>query len=161
MTNEFAGSFGRSVGRDRIEDWIVFAERYLLVRAVNGRGGSEYKLFDFALTRQLQKVHSAVDVCFSVKTRLSERRPYAGARGKMNYAIKSLVVECFLQSVKIANVCLDQAIVRVGEVLSNVCALNGRVIEIIEVIDDRYTPVTFGQQPIDKVRPDESGAAGD
>src|SRR5215510_10380591 len=145
MTDKFTGSFGCGVGRDGIEDWIGFAERHLLVRAINGGGRSKHKLFDVALARQLQKVHGAVDVCFNIKTRLFERRPDAGACGKMNYAIKSLVAECFLQSVEIAYVGLDQAITGVREVLSNVGALNRRVIEVIEVVDDSYFPIAFRQ----------------
>src|SRR5215510_5228725 len=145
MTDKFTGSFGRGVGRDGIEDWIVFAERHLLVRAINRGGRSKDKLFDVAVARQLQKVNGAVDVCFNVKTRLFERGPDAGACGKMNYAIKSLVAECFLQSVEIANVRLEEAIVGVREVPSNVGTLNRRVIEIIEVVDDSYFPVAFRQ----------------
>jgi hypothetical protein len=50
--------------------------------------------------------------------------------------------------------------VRITSGSREVRALAGLRIERVEVIDDRYS-VAIGQQPIDEVRPDESGTAGD
>ena len=49
----------------------------------------------------------------------------------------------------------------IGEMRGDVCSLNRRIVEVVEIIDDCDSPIAFGHQTIDEVRADESRAASD
>ena len=107
------------------------------------------------------EIHRAVDVGLDIKLRLSQRRTDAGARGQVNDAIELCVLECLTCCVVIAYVRLDQAIVGLRQVIFNVRTFDRGIVEIVEVVNDGYVPAAFRQQAIDKMRTDETGAAGD
>jgi hypothetical protein len=45
--------------------------------------------------------------------------------------------------------------------LCDILALDRRLVEIIEVINDRHLPTAFGKHMVDEMRADETSAAGD
>src|SRR2546423_11828948 len=47
----------------------------------------------------------------------------------------------------------------IGEMRGDVCSLNRRIVEVVEIIDDRNSPIAFGHQTIDEVRADKACAA--
>src|SRR6266516_1729450 len=61
----------------------------------------------------------------------------------------------------IANVSFDQLKISVGKMRFDVGTLSRRIIKIVEVDNNRHPPIVFSHQAIDKVRPNETRAAGD
>ena len=61
----------------------------------------------------------------------------------------------------VAYVRFDELKVFALEVRRDVCALERRLVEIVEIIHDRHAPTPFGEQTLTQMRPDEARAAGD
>jgi hypothetical protein len=78
----------------------------------------------------------------------------------VNYAIKTASRENILQRWQIANVCFVKFILRVKQLTTCVLSFDCRVVEVVEVVNDRYVPVSLGQQMIDQVRANKAGASG-
>src|SRR6266516_5278128 len=108
---------------------------------------------------QFKEVQRAIDIRFCVESRLLQGRSHSRAGRQMNDAIKGRAVECLLQSGAVAYVRFNQTESRIRKISAKVGALYRRLVEVIEVINDGNLPFAFRQQPIYKMRTDESRAA--
>src|SRR6185369_14933455 len=106
MAEKFARAFRGGVGRDGLAYRIVFAERYLGVDSIDRRRGAENELLDLVVTRELEHVERAVDVCLVVELWFGKRRSYACAGCEMDQAVEVCVFKYLFECCTIANVCL-------------------------------------------------------
>jgi len=91
---------------------------------------------------------------------LLERRSHARAGRKVNDAIEPVPGKDTFEGGLVANVCFEQTIVRILFMTANVCALDCGIVEVIEIVNNGNVAVAFGEQAIDKLRTDETSAAG-
>ncbi len=161
VTQQLARRFGRRVRRDRLEDRIVLGERRLLVLAVDGRGRAEDELPHAARAREFEQVDRAVDVGLGVERRLRERGPDARARRQMHDHVNRLFAERACERRAVADVRLDESERCAPHVRLDVRALDGRIVEVVEVVHDRHAPSALAKQPLDQMRADKTRAARD
>ncbi len=74
---------------------------------------------------------------------------------------KVVLGENFFQRGLVANVGFEQTVVRIRFVAADVRAFDCRIVEVVEVVDDRNPPLAFREQTIDQMRTDEACAACD
>src|SRR5689334_11437065 len=79
----------------------------------------------------------------------------------MDYAIEPSFMENLLQRIEVANVGFNQCEICIRNMLLDVRSLEPRIVEVVEVVDDGDSPITFGHQAIDEVRTDKACSAGD
>src|SRR6266705_909316 len=161
MTKQLSRRFRRGIRGNRIEDRIVFAEGNLWVNSVNGRRRTENELLDTVRARKFQQIQGAVDVCLDIQPRLPQRRPHARAPTQMCDAIVVGICKRTLQGGAVAKVGFDNFEIGIGQVRTDIRALDRWIVKVVEVIDDGDIPRAFAEQLIDEMRADESRAAGD
>ncbi len=117
------------------------------------------------MSRELEQVKRAVDVCFGVELRFGKRWSNACSGGEVNYAIEACLFEYLFECGAIANVCFDECVTGIVEVFANVGALDFGFVEVVEVVNDRdlldIASDIAREQTIHQMRTDETRAAGD
>src|SRR4030095_5327851 len=112
------------------------------------------------LSREIEEVESTVDVCLGVKLWLRQRRPHTRARRQMDHAIELSRGEDSGKCRSISDVCFVKVIGFVTQMFLDVSLFDRGIVEVVEVVDHGYLPVSFGKQTIDKMRSYETCATG-
>ena len=111
----------------------------------------------FVAPRRFEQVERAGDVGIDVKLRLADRRPHARASGEVDDGVEPTFTHDPAHGVRVAQVrVVEHDVVTHG---GEVAVLDARIVIIVEVVE-HGDPVAVGQQGLDQMRADESGAAG-
>ncbi len=133
---QLAGPLGRRVGRDRLVDGVVLGERHLLVDPVDGGGGGEDEVRRAVPSRRLEQAQGPDAVDLFVEDRLGEARPHAGPGGEVDHGVEAARGEQAVDQRGVADVALDQPPVVALRELGGVGALQGGVVEVVEIVED-------------------------
>src|SRR5437016_5192551 len=79
----------------------------------------------------------------------------------MNDHVKSCLIKNASQCGRVADVRLDEFVVRLIEMRGNICPLDLRRVEVVKVVDDSDAPAALGEQSVDEIGTDKSGTTGD
>src|SRR6266542_3238787 len=157
---QLGSPFRRRVRGDGTGDGIFFGERQPGVDAIDGGRGSEEEPGFPPHYRRLEQAQRADDVDVFVKDRLRERRPHAGPRRQVQDGIERFLFEEPLEQGAVPDISFDQPVGPISRVGSDVAALEGRIVEVVEIV--QYdNPVTLCQAPVRQVRADEARAPRD
>src|SRR5262249_38969634 len=95
--------------------------------------------------RKLEQIQGAIDISFGIQQRLCERGTHARASREVHDALKSSSGKDVLYRCKIGNVGLMKFIAGLVKVGSDILSLDGRIVEIIEVVDNSDFPSALGK----------------
>jgi len=146
---EFPRGLGGGVRRERLVNTIVLGEWHLTVDAVHARRRSKDELRNAVLPCQFEQVQRTVHICLGVKLWLSQTRPDTGTRGQMDDHVKMILREERLHRRPIANVGVDNAIIRRLYVPGDIGVLDLGRVKVVKVVNNSYLPTVLGQQPVD------------
>src|SRR5947209_17390705 len=101
--------------------------------------------------RKLKQVERARNVCLRIEYRLGERRSHARTSSKVDDDIKLRLFEYPSERNAVAYVCLVEFELFAPHVRRDVAALDGGVVEVVEVVNHMDTPATLAEQTPDQV----------
>ena len=116
------GALGGRVGRDRPLDGVLLGEGELGVDAVDRGGGGEDEPRPAVRDGRLQQVERPDAVDLLVEDRLGQRRPHAGPGREVHDGVEALLREEPEDERPVADVALDQPVVRVADGRGRRCA---------------------------------------
>ena len=134
-TQKFARDFRRCIRADRLGEMQILRERNGLGDAVNRRTGSEEEALNAGEARRFEQMQRAGDVRVVIQLRRTDRWSNAGARGEVSDRIEFFPMKQATHRAAVAQIDLMQRDVIHDS--SNVCALDLRIVEVVEVIEDR------------------------
>ena len=156
---QLAAPLGRRVGADRLVDLVLLGERDFLVDSVHRRGGPEDEVLWTMASRRFEQAQGPDAVDFFVEHRLSQAGSHSGTCRQMDDIIEA-TGEQLLDERLVTDVPLDQSIAVVGEKGLYVAPLSLRIVEVVEVVENRE-PIPPIQEPPGQMGADEARATGD
>jgi hypothetical protein len=157
VRQQLAGALGGRVRRDGAVDVLVLAERDLLVLPVHARGAGKEEPRRRTLPQLLEQDQRPAHVHVGVVQRILERGPHARHRGQVDHGLEGTLEEQLRDETLVPDVAGDDP--RPFQ-RRDVFPLQRRVVEVVEVVEDRdFVPAR--EQLLGDVRADEAGAAGD
>jgi hypothetical protein len=143
ITEQFAGTFGGSIGRHGQTDVIVLGKGDALPRAIHGGRRAKEQLSDVVRTAAFQQVERPLDVDFTIQQGSFDRRTHTRHGGKMDHQIDRLFLEEALEQCLVTNVPLSAYHApggpRHGQQALHMLLFDCRGIKIIEIIQARYS----------------------
>jgi hypothetical protein len=104
-------------------------------------------------------VEGAFDVRVDVELRLLDGRANTGTGGQMDDGVKTAHIERFSHEQRIGDVTFAK--LHLGAERSQVFTFDGRVVVVVDVVDDGDLARFVAKQPFDGMGADEAGAASD